>query len=223
MDIEKIYGALIRKSWLIVLLVVLGGGIAGFVTNYTYVPMYQAETKLYAMNQDKIIKPGQSLTSEDFRVSQQIIRDSSEIVHNRNIVAAVMQNIKISEITEGDIDVMVSVSSQKDSNVMTLTAKWPDPYIAAAVASAMSNELSKEMKRLTNSNTLSIIEQAQVPDRPIPPAARKKIAIGLLFGLSLALGIIYITEVFDTTLRTVEDIEKGIKIRVVGIIPEHKI
>lgn len=222
MEIRRLLFAIARKWWLIVLLVLLGGGV-GLLRMFSAKPMYQADTALYIMNRDKVLMTGQSLNSQDITASQQIVQQYSDIVNSRSVISAVLNDVKNYNLTENEIKSMISIDSSKNSGILTIGAVSLDPNVAAAVANATGQEFSNEMQQLTNTNNIGVLDAAQVPKYPVPNNGSKIILLGILAGLLVAFGIIYIIEYFDTTVRSVEDIERGLKVRVIGIIPEHDI
>ena len=222
MEIRRIFYSVARKWWLIVLLAVLGGGIS-FLNVYYTKPEYKADTKLYIMNRDKVITKGQSLNSSDIALSQQLVRQYYEIIYSRSVTSAVSQEVKEYNLSENAILSMISIASKLDSNIFTISARGYDPTIAAAVANATGRVFSTQIRQLSNSDNIGILDDALVPNYPVNNKGAQKVLLGILSGLMVAFGIIYIIEYFDTTVRSAEDIEKGLKVRVIGIIPEHDI
>lgn len=224
MEIRRILYSVARKWWLIVLLAVLGGGI-GFLKVYYTKPMYQADTTLYIMNLDKVST--QSLNSTDIKLSQDLVRQYYQIIYGRSVISAVSQEVKGYNLSEGAISSMIkinmdsaTINGQTDSNIFTISTRWSDPNIAAAVANASAHAFSTQIRQLTNSNNVGILDEALAPNYPLSNNGTQKILLGIMVGLMLAFGIIYIIEYFDTTVRSVEDIEKDLNVSVIGIIPE---
>lgn len=186
-------------------------------------PMYQADTTLYIMNRDKVLVNGNSLTPQDMAVSQQLVRQYTGIISSRSVTSVVLRDVKNYNITESELLSMVNISSKQDSNILTISARWSDPIVAAAVANATGREFTTQIHQITNSDNVSILDEALVPNYPISSGGSNKILLGMLAGLFVAFGIIYIIDYFDTAVRSAEDIENGLKLRVIGIIPEHDI
>lgn len=69
-------------------------------------------------------------------------------------------------------------------------------------------------------NTLSVIEAAALPTRPIGPNKPLIILMVAGIGFGLAAGAAYLLEYMDRTLRTPEDIERVLKIPVIGYIAD---
>jgi succinoglycan biosynthesis transport protein ExoP len=70
------------------------------------------------------------------------------------------------------------------------------------------------------SNTLSVVEEAELPARPIGPNKIMSILLSAAIGLSLAAGAAYLLEYLDDTLKTPEEIAKLLGFPVIGLIGE---
>lgn len=68
-------------------------------------------------------------------------------------------------------------------------------------------------------NNISIVDRADVPDRPFSPRVRLNLLSALAAGLALALLYVLIRTRMDDTLRTPEDVLAMTSLRVVGALP----
>jgi capsular polysaccharide biosynthesis protein len=212
MELRRFLNSIVQKWWLIVLLVVLGGGIS-FLSIFLSKPMYKANTTLCIINQD--------ITDEALN-SSQFFRQYYEVIYSRSLISMVLRNLNNVYLTENEFIKMISIDSKTNSNIITISAKYHDPTVAAAIANATGKEFITQIRLLTKSDNIVILDEAQVPAFPISNLL-SRILLGQLTGLMVALCIIYLIEYFDTTVRFAEDIENGIKVRVIGIIPEYDI
>jgi succinoglycan biosynthesis transport protein ExoP len=69
-------------------------------------------------------------------------------------------------------------------------------------------------------NTLTVVEQAELPTSPIGPNKRMSILLSAAIGFSLAAGAAYLLEYLDDTLKTPEEITKLLGVPVIGLIGE---
>jgi capsular polysaccharide biosynthesis protein len=71
-----------------------------------------------------------------------------------------------------------------------------------------------------NVDNVSILSQAQVSDSPSPikPNPTLNIAIAIVVGLMAAVGLAFLLEYLDTTMKTEEDIEAVLDIPILGVI-----
>jgi capsular exopolysaccharide synthesis family protein len=69
-------------------------------------------------------------------------------------------------------------------------------------------------------NTLTVVEQAELPTNPIGPNKSMSILLSAAIGFSLAAGAAYLLEYLDDTLKTPEEITKLLGVPVIGLIGE---
>lgn len=215
MEIRRILSTVVRKWRVVVLLAVLGGGLS-FLSVYFAKPIYQADTKLYIMT-------GKTMDLQDFTVSQYLVQQYTQIISSRTVTSAILRDLKTYSITEKGLLSMIHIVTIKDSNIVTISATNPDPATAAAIANATGREFTAQLSQITNTINVGILDDALVPNYPVSNQVTMKVLLGLLAGLMVAFGIIFVIEYFDTTIRSVEDIVNGLNVRVIGIIPEHDI
>ncbi|NMA61587.1 MAG: lipopolysaccharide biosynthesis protein, partial [Firmicutes bacterium] len=81
----------------------------------------------------------------------------------------------------------------------------------------------KEETRITEvmqTADVQVIDSAILPQRPVKPRIKLTIAIGAVLGMFLGVGIAFLVEFMDTTVKTKEDAEKLLGIPVLGQIPD---
>lgn len=76
--------------------------------------------------------------------------------------------------------------------------------------------LTKDVK----TNAVSVIEHSPLPRRPVSPNPMKAIALGLFGGIVTALGFVYITDMLDRSIKTVDQAESLLGLPVLAAIPE---
>jgi capsular exopolysaccharide synthesis family protein len=69
------------------------------------------------------------------------------------------------------------------------------------------------------SNNISIVDGAQVPDRPSEPRLLLNMALAALLGLGLGVAAAFILEALDETLASPEDVETKLHLSTLGVIP----
>ena len=92
-------------------------------------------------------------------------------------------------------------------------------------ARTMYDGLLQQFRELTvagdaETNNVSIIDRALMPGVPDAPSLQRNLLFALLFGLVGAAGVIAIREILDDTFKSVEDIEEGLGLSVLGIAPK---
>lgn len=230
MDIKRLYYTIKRKVWLLILLALIGCGLAIYYNSFFLIPTYRADSTLYIINENMLNRgANNSLSISDLTLSQLIAQNYSDIVHSQRVTSAIVNQLKPSEIpglSEERIKGIVSVSSQKESNLITVSAVWTDPQTAALISNTASSILAGKINELIGNDYVHILDEAQTPAQPVNGSPARNIMVCMMAGLLVGLGIIYLIALFDTRIRWIDDvkyIEQGLGMQVIGIIPEHKI
>ncbi len=67
--------------------------------------------------------------------------------------------------------------------------------------------------------SVRVLERATTPERPIRPSARKVFALGLLLSMMAGFAVGLVTDRFDDRVMSVADIEAGLRLHVLGVVP----
>ncbi|HMO51375.1 MAG TPA: polysaccharide biosynthesis tyrosine autokinase [Kiritimatiellia bacterium] len=67
---------------------------------------------------------------------------------------------------------------------------------------------------------VQIVDRAELPQRPVRPRVVLNIILSLVVGLGAGVGLAYFIEYLDTSVKTVDDVEKYLGMPVIGIIPQ---
>ena len=79
---------------------------------------------------------------------------------------------------------------------------------------AKETEVSKELM----DTDLRILDYAQVPSSPIRPNRRQDLATGAMWGLVLGVGLAFLIEYLDSTLKNAEDVESYLRLPFLGYV-----
>lgn len=67
--------------------------------------------------------------------------------------------------------------------------------------------------------TINIASPALVPANPVKPNKQLNMAVALVLGLMVAVGLAFLLELMDSTIKSPEDVEKHLGLPVIGSIP----
>src|SRR6185436_12337344 len=68
---------------------------------------------------------------------------------------------------------------------------------------------------------VEIIDQAEAVHRPVKPNKPVNIAIGIIVGLAIGIGLAFFIEYLDTSVKTIDDVERALQAPVLGVIPQN--
>lgn len=110
----------------------------------------------------------------------------------------------------------VTATNLTNSQVITLTVKYSNPYVAQKIADETANIFSMEAANLLNVTNVNILSKAKVQTTPISPKPKLYLAISVIAGLVLGLAIALLKELFDNKINKEEDIE-ALGLTVLGV------
>jgi len=88
----------------------------------------------------------------------------------------------------------------------------------AIVLRTLQEEVDSAMPRLS---MVEIVEQAEPGLRPVRPNIPLNIALGLAVGLVMGVGLAFFIEYLDTSVKTIDDVERALGAPVLGVIPQN--
>ncbi len=89
----------------------------------------------------------------------------------------------------------------------------------AFVMQMASSQISEAFGASVIGNKISLLEPAQYPLRPIRPKRTQIIILSVLAGFALGIGGVFLLEHHDPSFKDVRDIERGLRLRVLGAVP----
>lgn len=79
------------------------------------------------------------------------------------------------------------------------------------------------VRETMRANSISIVEPASVSRSPVKPNKEQNIALGGVLGLLAGIGLAFLMESLDKSIRTIEDLERELGVGVLGTVPKFPI
>ena len=83
----------------------------------------------------------------------------------------------------------------------------------------LESEISVNLERKQKGEQLYIIDHAKLPHKPVSPDMNRILLFCIAAGLGIGSVIIYLIEFMNNSLKTLEDIESGLNLRVLATFP----
>ncbi|MBW9146114.1 lipopolysaccharide biosynthesis protein [Clostridium sp. CM027] len=212
------YFNIIKKRLLLVILVTIGAAVlSGVLSYFVITPSYKSDISvIIGKPESKSAAPQDSYN--DVIMYQKLVKTYSEFSKSRKVSEHVIKALKLN-IEPNQLQGMISVAPKGDTEFLTITVKSKDPKEAMNIA----NQLAKSLKYISNDvkkvDNVQLLDEALQPTRPDSPNSKLNIAIAFFIGLMVSLGIAFLLEYLDNTVKSQEDIEKLTGLPVIGIIP----
>lgn len=221
-SIKDIFKTL-KKSWkLIMLLTLIAALISGSISYFLLTPVYQSSTQIL-VNQKQTEN---QLDSTQIQSNIDMINTYSVIIKSPAILEKVIDELELDQSVE-QLSEKITINSQENSQVFSLTVQDSNPTKAVEIANTVSSIFQKEIKDIMNVDNVSILAKAEIKENPTPvkPSPILNIAIAVVVGLMAGIGLAFLLEYMDNTIRDEKDIEKLLDLPLLGSIPkisQHK-
>lgn len=205
------YIRILRKNWLLILVVTLVGVGAAAAFSLTRTPLYESTSKVFVSAQGTSsvaeLQQGNSFTQA--RVSTYVT-----LATTQTVLIPVLSEFDL-ELSSEQLANRVSASAALNTLIINITVEDPDPVRAADLADAIAESLTRtveEIERPTSGEEspvrLTQVQRAQVATSPASPNVPVNLAVGFLVGLALSLGIAVLRAVLDTKVRHERDVRE---------------
>lgn len=125
------------------------------------------------------------------------------------------------------------LSAQRAKLAAKYTAQHPELISVQNQLNAVNKQINTETRRLVQSikielsgqfsgNNIRIVDPAVTPDKPVRPRKLINLAIGLLAGGILGLGLVFVLEFLDQSVKSSEDLEEKLHLPFLGFVPYEK-
>jgi succinoglycan biosynthesis transport protein ExoP len=88
-------------------------------------------------------------------------------------------------------------------------------------AQLMQKKTMEFIEQAIPSASIKITEDALPPTRPSKPNRLINIIIGVVVGLTVGTGLAYFIEYLDTSVKTIDDLERNLNMPILGVIPQR--
>lgn len=201
-NIDQIFGILRKYRRLILSSTVVCTLLAIVITFFLITPQYSASTELLVNRKqsgdanvqwNQVQTDVQMINTYKDLITKPVIMDS---------VAKKINNGSNQKLSDTDIAEMISVSNNQNSQVFSVTAKADNAYTAADIANTTAQTFqNKAPKIMSGTDNVSIISEAKPDLTPVSPKKKLNVLIGLVLGILLGVGIAFLRELTDKTVK----------------------
>jgi polysaccharide biosynthesis transport protein len=89
--------------------------------------------------------------------------------------------------------------------------------LTSLLSRSKETDVASELK----ASNIHVVDPATVPQRPVKPRKVRDTLLGMLVALGTAIGLAYLVESLDNTLKTPEDVRNHLPVPLLGVLPEQ--
>lgn len=215
-SLKELFQTLKKRLALIIMITAIATLTSGVVSYFFITPIYQASTQLL-VNQSR--GDQQFFQYNEIQTNLQLINTYNVIIKSPAILEKVVERLNLEESVD-QLNEKVTVNSEKNSQVVNIIVQDPNPNRAAEIANTIAAVFKNEIKQIMNVDNVSILSTAEVKENqaPVKPQPMLNMAIAFVVGFMTGVGIAFLLEYLDNTVKSEQDIERVLELPVLGVV-----
>ncbi len=217
-DLKEFFNYYLARIGYVAIAILVFLILGSFYSLVLKTPMYQSSTTIILTTEGEV---SQKYTQNDFLLNKNLVSTYSNVIKSHSVLKQLISNMNL-DYTNKELSDLITVSMIDDTEIIKIIVKNKDKYLARDIANDIIPIFSDKVKGLYNIDNVSVLDVAELEDRPCNMNYLKDFCIYIMLGFVLASSIIFIIYYFDTTIKSPADIEDKLKLTVLGTVPTIK-
>ncbi len=225
-DLKELFEVFWKKKAIIILVTILFAIMGLGYTKYFVTPKYKSSTTLLLAqnNSQGTSTEANEITQTDITLNQKLVSTYGVLVKSKNVIGQVLENLNMRNMDEEAVRKNISVKAVEDTQVIEITYVNEDARIAYLITAELAKVFSeKVVVEIYNINNVYIVDKAELETEAYNINHIKDILIFAIGGFGLSCAVIFVFSLFDTTVKTGEDVEKKTGLAVLAQVPAVKL
>lgn len=217
-SLQEIVHTIKKRLAMIAIITIAAMLISGIVTKVFMTPQYDASTQVLVNQKNDQTN---QIDSTSIQTTIQLINTYSVVIKSPTILSDVIKNLNL-DMTPSQLANAITVNSAQNSQVFTVTVETASPIKSVEIANEVARVFKNKIQSIMKVDNVSILSKAQLAASlsPVKPSLKLNVAIAFVVGLMVSVGIAFLLDYLDSTIKTEEDIEKALGLPVLGAITD---
>ena len=217
-NLKELFDYFVSK-WFIIAIAGLIFVVAGVsYTVFLKTPMYNSYTTMVLTTNNEKTNANQTITQSDITLNKNLISNYRVIMKSHSILNQVINNLDLNTSVE-QLKKQVNVTTEDDTEIIRISVNSENAENARDIANEIARVFSNDVARYYSIKNVAIVDYAEASSNPYNISLLKTTVLALLVGVVLACAVIFIMFYFDTTIKSVEEIESKIGLPTLGVVP----
>ncbi|MEH7560226.1 YveK family protein [Priestia megaterium] len=219
-SLRELFQVLRKRLWLIVLITIIAATVSAVISFFVLTPVYESKTQIL-VNQAK--SDEQLYNPQTVQTNVQLINTYNDIIKSPAILDKVIKELELDSSAQS-LSGQIQVTNAQDSQVAQIVVQDTSAKRATEIANTTASVFKKEVPKIMNVDNVSVLSKAALGESasPVKPQPLMNIAIAVVVGLMVGVGLSFLLEYLDNTLKTEQDIENLLELPVMGVITTIK-
>jgi capsular polysaccharide biosynthesis protein len=202
-NLKEVFQIIKRYVWVILLLTILTTSAGSYYSYSTYTPMYQSTARIIIGEESSLIT-----------TLKVIIKDTT-------VLEKVVKKLDLPYPPEA-LSGKINVESIENSQVVTITVVDSNPKQSALLANTVAKTYKDEIPSIMEFNNVKLLSEAKENPTPINQDQNKTIIIALVGGIVVGVGLAFLLDSLNDSVRKEDEVEELLGIPVLGSVSKMK-
>jgi capsular polysaccharide biosynthesis protein len=221
----RYYLAVLRRRVAFILLTAfLAAGVAALLTPKA--PRYSATSVLYVGATKFAVGPNATYSFDPTQLAERLLKTYSTMIDSEPVAADAISTTSVPR-TAKKVVKESTVEQVTGTQLLRITVVDRSPEVAAQLTNGLSDAFVRKVGDLEGrpgqgsvpSLPAYVFQRADVPDSALSTGLGRNVALAAFFGLLLAVGVAFLLDRLDLTLRSRSEVEDRLGLPVLGSIP----
>lgn len=212
-DLSKLFYVLVKRKSLIITITLVVTIICGIISFFILSPVYESKATVIV---------GKTNTNsnnqyDDVMMYQNLTKTYSEIALSNNIESKAAEKIG-NGMTAEKLSRLITVSPETGTQIIDISAQGDSAKDALIEVTALANSFVANAKNIYTDGKITIMDKGELAKAPIKPNKKLNLVIAFILGLVASMGVSFLLEYMDNTLKTADDVKIYLDLPVLGTI-----
>lgn len=214
-DIEEIFYLFKKKIWILVIITIITTGLGVYKAS-KMVNQYQGSMKVFVGKSENLLD---YYPEKEIQYYSEFMNIFNEIIRVDDFLNDTLEKNNINK-TAAEVKGGIGISASEKSPIFTITYTSLSDDNLKEVLTAVSNEFSEYIQRIVPETNPKVIDEVRI--FPITPNKKKLVIVAFAVGIIISIGIIFVLDYLDDTIKNKDRLEEILPIPVIGEVPKHE-
>src|SRR4051794_9882843 len=214
------------------MIIVVAAVLAAVIAAWVITPKtakYAATATIYVGARQFSVSPDARYSFDPTALVERLMLTYSKMLDSKPIAEDALRASGVQRSSD-DVVKHTNVQPSKDTQLLTVTVTDSDPEVARTLTNAISQAFVEKVATLdagaapAQEGTLPglpayIFEKSKLPTTPVSNGLLRNTILAAFFGLLVSVGIVFLLEYLDLTIKSPSEAEARLQLPVLGVIP----
>lgn len=195
-SLVELFDIVKKRFSLIINFILIGVLLTALYTFFIATPQYSATTQLLVNRSQET----ETIQRSDIDANVQLINTYSDIIRGPVTLEPVREILDI-DTSVGTLRDQINVTTENNSQVFSVQVTDDNPYDAATIANTTATVFQESLPELMSIDNVSVISTAEANLNPVTPNTTLNLAIGVVLGGMLGVGLAFLLEFLDNSVK----------------------